>query len=60
MALEPSPAGKRLKVIGVPHQGHQMKRIALSPVTFGHASLALIASSAALILQSSAQTISSS
>src|SRR5882757_571073 len=26
MAPEPSPAGKRLKVIGVPHQGHQMKR----------------------------------
>src|SRR5712675_1955566 len=65
MALEPSPVGKRLKAIGVPHQGHQIKRIVFSPVrfgslvTFGLASLALIASSAALILQSSAQTIGS-
>src|ERR1700704_6311017 len=59
IALEPSPACRRHRRSGVPYQGHQMKRVP-SLVTFGLASLALIASTAALIVQSSAQTIGSS
>jgi hypothetical protein len=59
VVLEPSPDCERLRN-WFRNRGRPMQRVPFSPVAFGIASLAVISTTAALILQSRAQTTGSS